>query len=67
MTIELVVIVITGCISFLDVLVNCFSVMMSGHCNSSCGCCSFQHDEESENTEPKFVFTESVMNMFSKK
>jgi hypothetical protein len=66
MAIELIAIVITGAISLIDVFVNCFGLVMHGHCVSSCCCCTFEHDEEPDN-KPELVVSDSIRKMFTKK
>lgn len=45
MALELIMIVVTGVLSGLDVVVNIFGLCMSGHCRSSCCGASFSHHE----------------------
>jgi len=48
MSLELLAIVLTGVVSFLDVVVNIFGLCMSGHCQSSCCGVNMTHDESSQ-------------------
>ena len=67
MSAELVAIILTGVVSGLDLLVNVFTMCMTGSCRSSCcNCFEFEHDDEQHQT-PRFTFTESVVNKMTKK
>lgn len=48
MTVELVAIIITGIISFFDLGVNCFQILMSG--KTSCVCCGFRYKHQDTQT-----------------
>jgi hypothetical protein len=65
MGIELIAIIITGVVSGFDLIVNVFTVCMTGRCKSTCcDCFEFEHEEEPD--VPKFKFTESIINKLSK-
>jgi len=61
MGIELIAIVITGVLTALDLIINCFTACMTGKCHSNCcDCFTFEHNDEEHKT-PRFKFTESVI------
>jgi hypothetical protein len=68
---ELAVLIVTGVLSAMDLIVNVFTMCMTGSCTSSCGCCSFTHDEHEHDDQheqpPKFTVTESVVKLFTTK
>jgi hypothetical protein len=64
-TAELIVIIITGAVSILDVFVNVFTLCMHGRCTSRCGCCSIEHTED-EDKKHELVVSDSIRKMFTK-
>jgi hypothetical protein len=67
MVFELLALIVTGVLSFMDLVVNIFGLCMTGHCESDCcGCFTFEHNEKGEQ-QPEFTFTESVLSKLSGK
>lgn len=50
MGLELLMIIITGVVSGLDVIVNIAGLCMSGHCRSSCMGAEFSHNENDDSS-----------------
>jgi hypothetical protein len=56
MSLELIAIITATVISFMDLVINVAQMCLSGHCRSSCGCCSFEHDDDvKDDDEPHHI------------